>query len=254
MSQKTDYLLLRGALLVADIDASGNPGAVEDLGEFSSFEISTTVDYADNFQTRTPISTQDMHVAKKMTITAEMKVKAATLKNIARAMYGEEVDDAGGSFSAAAFPAGILAGETHIVPGRRVNLSGVSIVDSAVSPATLVEGTHYTADLVYGKVTFLNVTGKTQPFKISGTEGASKSVIFATKRSQEKALFLHAVNIADDDQPVIVEIYRGALEAADKLALKTEEAAEMTFKVVLLGDETKENDDVLGQYGRYREL
>jgi hypothetical protein len=254
MSQKTDYMLLRGKLLVADIDASGNPGPLEDLLEFTSFEISVTCDYADNFQTRTPISTQDLHVVKKMTATAEMKVKAATLANIARAMYGQEVDDAGGSFSAVAFPAGILAGETHRVPGGRVNLSGVSIVDSAGTPATLVEGTHYTIDLTYGRVKFINVTGKTQPFKISGTEGASKSVIFMTQRSQEKALFLDAVNIADDDQPVIVEIYRGALEAADKLSLKTEEAAEMTFKVVLLGDATKENDDVLGQYGRYREL
>lgn len=254
MSTETDYLLLRGALKIADRGADGTPGALEDVGEFSMFEISVTTEYADNFQTRTAISTQDLHVAKKITANAEMKVKAATLKNIAHAMYGEETEDSGAPLANVAFPNGIADGEEHLVPGRPIGLSNVVIHDSAGEPATLDEGDDYTVDLDYGAVKFLNVTGFTQPFKISCNTSAAKGVKFMTKRSQEKFLVLQGVNIADNDTPVVVEIPRGALEPADKLQLKTEEVAEFTFKVVMLSDPTLAPSGPLGQYGRYREL
>ena len=44
-------------------------------------------------------------------------------------------------------------------------VSSLVVVDSAGTPATLTAGTHYTADLDFGALQFLDTTGFTAPFK-----------------------------------------------------------------------------------------
>jgi hypothetical protein len=248
------YLIGRGELAIADRDANGNPGALQDLGEVPEFEVSVDVTFADNFNTKKAISRQDLHVATRQTAKVRIVAKEATMENLALALFGEVVEGAGGNFSAVAFPSGIQAGGTYIIPGNRTRVSSIVITDSAVAPATVDED-DYEVDLVHGTVKFLNVTGYTQPFKIAGTEAADqKSVGLLKKRSQEKFIIFKGVNIADDDAPMQVGLYRVALGPAQKIPYKGEEAAMYELEGNVLSDDEKDEDADLGTFGYHRDL
>jgi hypothetical protein len=249
------YLLGRGEASYAERDADGNPGDLQDFGEAPEIEISVDVEYAENFNTKKAISRKDLKVAKSQTAKIRLVLKEHTVSNLALAFFGEVVEHAGGNFAGVAFPSGVVAGETRLVPGNRTKLSAVSIVDSAGSPDTLEEGVDYEVDLVYGTVKFLNVTGFTQPFKITGTEAASKSVALLKKRAQVVYLYLKGINIAgDEDKPFAAGLYRVQLGPAQKLAAKSDDVAMLEFEGELLSDDEKGDDAALGTYGYYRDL
>jgi hypothetical protein len=248
------YLIGRGDISVADRDSGGNPGALQDLGEAPEFEVTVDVTFADNWNTSEPISEQDLHVATKLTGKVRIVAKEATADLLSLALFGEKVNIAGGSFTGVAFPAGIAAGETHVIPGNRTNVSSIVITDSAGTPAT-VTSSKYEVDEVHGTVKFINVSGYTQPFKIAGTEAANQEAVgLLKKRSQEKFVFFKGVNIADDDSPMQVGLYRVALGPAQKITYKGEEVAMFEFEGNLLSDRTKPRDADLGRYGYHRSL
>jgi hypothetical protein len=183
-----------------------------------------------------------------------MQVKEATKENLALMSFGTVVEQASATITNRLFPAGIVAGETYQLPGGLANVSAVIIVDSAVGPATLVEGTDYTIDKVYGTITFITVAAKTQPFKISCTAGATTDVGIGTGAPEELFMLLKGVNIGEGNKPVICELFDVACETAKELPGKTNAkevgAYEIAFEAV--EDDTKGTDPVLGSYGRYR--
>lgn len=247
-------LLGRGEVEYALRNADGTPGKLVEFGEAPEIEISVDVEYAEDSDTKRPISRKVLKVVKAASAKIRLVVKDHTSGNLALAFYGEEVEHAGGDFADVAFPAGIAAGETHFVPGNRTKLSDVEIVDSQGAPVTLVEGTDYEVDLTYGTVKFLAVAGKTQPFKISGTEGASTSVALLKKRSQEIFLYVKGINIGRDDAPFAAGLYRVQLGPAQKLSAKSDDYALLEFEGELLSDDEKDEDSSLGTYGYYRDL
>lgn len=249
------YAFIRGNIGIAERDANGEPGAITYLGDTSDAEVSLDTEYADNFNNNAAISSQDLHIAVKVSGKVKLMLKAHTAKILELAMFGESVVETGGSFSNKLFPTGIVAGETRRLPGNRANVSSLVITDSAGSPATLALNTNYTADLKNGTVKFVNVTGFTQPFKAAGTEVASQvSVPMLKNRSAEFYLICEGINCADNDKAVIVDLYRVAFGPAAKLQLKASgnDVHSVELEGVLLGDPQKDVTDDFGIYGRYR--
>lgn len=247
-------LLGRGEVEYALRDADGNPGNLVEFGEAPEIEISVDVEYAEDSDTKKAISRKVLKVVKAQSAKIRLVVKDHTNGNLALAFYGEEVEHAGGNFAAVAFPDGIAAGETRLVPGNRTKLSAVVITDSAGAPETLDEGTHYEVDLVYGTVKFLDVAGFDQPFKIAGAEGASTSVALLKKRSQEVYLYIKGINIGREDAPFAAGLYRVQLGPAQKLSAKGDDYALLEFEGELLSDDEKDEDADLGTYGFFRDL
>ncbi|HEY0171518.1 MAG TPA: hypothetical protein VGB98_10880 [Pyrinomonadaceae bacterium] len=249
------YWLLRGNVDLADRLSTGEPGALEELGEAPEFEITIDEERAENMSTGGRFNEKDLSVTTYVGCKATLRVKEVEGNNLPLALFGTETADAGGAVVAQAFPPGIAEGEKHFLPGRPLGVSALTIVDSAGSPETLEEGTDYTADLDFGTVTFLNVDGFTQPFKASFTRSASKSVSIGAKVPGEKFIYFRGINIADEEKPVAGEFYRGKLSPSKKIALKTAEGKEVTvfeFEVEFLADPKKPRDEEFGRYGRLR--
>jgi hypothetical protein len=251
---KKKYLLLKGRLFVAKRNTDGSPKALRDVGECPLMKVMVEAEFLDNQPTDKPVQGTDLHVLFGLKVSGSMQVKEATKDNLALMSFGTVVEQTTATITARAFPSGIVAGETYQLPGGLANVSAVTIVDSQVTPATLVEGTDFTIDKVFGTITFISVAGKTQPFKISCTAGATSDVAIATGAPEELFLLLKGTNIGEGNKPVLLELYDVACEPAKELPGKTNAkevgAYEIAFQAV--EDEEKGTDPVLGSYGRYR--
>lgn|GEM_PF-6776627 len=251
------YMAIKGDVLVAERDSAGNAGALRDVGEVELCEITVDTEYLDNFTNNSPVSEQDLHVPVKRTAKGSLTLKEASAENLALALHGEVIDETSGAFSAAAFPIGIAAGETHLLPGHRTKVSSLVITDSAGSPATLVAGTDYVADLVNGTVKFLIVTGRTQPFKAAGSEATGKKsiAILKSQKVTNKFIRVQGVNIADEEKAVVVDIFCVSLMPAKKVGLGNKAELSMyEIEMTLLADPKKAIDAQMGRFGQYRLL
>lgn len=251
-----EYLKGRGALLVADRDDNGDPGALTDVGENIDFVVEIEKSYVENYSTRYAEAERDLHVPVRKAAKITFKLKEAFAAVLELALHGTKTALAGGSLSAQAFPSGIVAGETHRIPGAVGKVSGLSIVDSNGTPATLTLNTHYTVDLVYGTVKFLNLASFTQPFKASFTNAAATRVSLLTKRVPRKYLRLQGINITNEDRAFLAEFYNCDLMPAKQVQLKDEGETVNGYEMeaVLIADPTKAEDPVLGRYGNYLDL
>ncbi|HYY95278.1 MAG TPA: hypothetical protein VE713_12235 [Pyrinomonadaceae bacterium] len=250
MSVKTNYHLGRGALRVADRDASGNPGALEDVGEVMiSVEISK--DYKSNKSTRNAVSETDAHVPTDQEVKGTITLKETTAKNLERILHGTKTDYAGSSVVGAAFPSGVQAGETYELPGFTGIASALTIKDSAGGGGATVDPAKYSVDLNYGTVTFLDVTGFTQPFKASFTNAASTRSSILTRRVINKYLRFEGLNIGNNDGPrrFLDVLYNCTLLPAKKFDPKGDDYASYELDFVALADPNKSEDAELGRYG-----
>jgi hypothetical protein len=251
------YFLLRGNTDLAERLSTGEPGALEELGEAPDFEITIDEERAENMSTGGAFNEKDLSVTTYVGCKGTLRVKEVEGNNLPLALFGEETETAGATVTAQAFPSGIVNGEKHFLPGRPLGVSALSIVDSNGTPATLVLGSDYSADLDFGTVVFLDVSGFTQPFKATYTRSATKSVSIGAKVPTEKFLFFRGVNIADEEKPVVAEMYRAKLSPSKRIQLKNADGKEVTafeFEIEFLADPTKPRDPVLGRYGRLRYL
>jgi hypothetical protein len=252
----TNYHIGKGPLYVADRDASGNPGALEDVGEVM-ISVEITKEFKSNVSSRNEINHTDAHVPVSQEVKGTLTLKEPTAKNLERILHGTKTVNAGGSVVAQAFPSGIVAGEEYRLPGFTGIASALSIVDSAGAPVPLVLGTNYTVDLNYGRVKFLLVTGFTQPFKASFTNAASTRNSILTKRVINKFLRFEGINIGNNDGPrkFLEELYDCTLMPASKFEPKGEDFATYEIPFVCLADPNKLSTDTeLGQYGNHLAL
>lgn len=253
----TNYHIGRGPLYIADRDASGNPGALEDVGEVMiSIEISK--EYKDNFTTRYEVNHKDAHVPVSQEVKGTLTLKERTAKTLQHILHGTKTAEAGGALTNQAFPAGVAAGEEYPLPGFAGKVSALTIKDSAGGGgATLTLGTHYTVDLTYGRVKFLDVTGFTQPLKANFTNAAAVRNSILTKRVVNKYLRFEGINVGNNDGPTrfLAELYNCTLHPAQKDDLKSEDYATYEISFECLVDPNKSAADTeFGQYGSYLAL
>jgi len=123
------------------------------------------------------------------------------------------------------------------------------VVDSAGTPSTLTAGTHYTADLDFGALQFLDTTGFTAPFNASYGYGVATEIGIFTQALPERYLRLEGVNTAQGNAKVLVELYRVAFDPLKEISFISDEY-KFELEGSLLADSTKPCDAVLGQFGR----
>ncbi len=245
------YYIGQGRVFLGKRDANGFPGPLMDLGEAPMIEIALKTDYVDNFESISGQRRQDLHIPIKATATASLKLKEPTAANLALMVHGRVAAINSTNVTNIAFPTGITVGQTFLLPDLAANVSSFVLHDNAGSPATLVLNTDYTVDLKNGRVTWLNVTGFTQPFKASYTVGAASQVPFHTNPSDEYFLHFESINTAQSDKKSVHQLYRCVLTPVQKLSLKGDTVADFDFEVTVLDDPTKPESGDMGKFGRW---
>ena len=237
-------------------EVDGTVATALSLPEVDSIEIMLETEKVERISKRDAMASKNLSVVKFVGGSGKLICSQFSQDLIALYTFGTKATVTGGAISGQAFTTGIVAGAYQVFPADITNLSTfTSIVDSAGSPATLVQGTDYMVDNEAGVVKFLNVAGFTQPFKVNGTQDAGSQVAGISVRAQERWLRHKAINIADSDNYGVLDIYRIQIDPAASWQLISDANEPQKYEIgfQILKDTTKSTSDAGGQYFRYVE-
>lgn len=131
-----------------------------------------------------------------------------------------------------------------------VKLSEVVVKDSSTNPETLTEGINYKLDADYGTIKILDLTGFTQPLKVDYKQGEVEvSVLFSLPENAEYYYQFQGIN-ALDKRKLMVELWRWKPLAEGTINLINDEFGEISINGKALPDDEKEEDPLLGTYGK----
>ncbi|HHL1930958.1 TPA: hypothetical protein ACQ2HX_000228 [Klebsiella pneumoniae] len=139
-------------------------------------------------------------------------------------------------------PEGIESGDRIAL--RNQNVWGVSIEN-------MNNGDDYIVDKLWGAITFLS-TPTIQPVIVDYQHPGNTVLPLTGNTSEEFSLRYEGINLAENNRPVLVEIYRVSLDPIATLTLINTEAELSGLETTanILYDEQKSNDEFLGRFGR----
>ena len=247
------YATFQGRVYLGKRDDSGQPIDVRSPGNVADLSLALKTDVIEHYESQTGQRAVDLRLVKQKSATVALTIEEFTKENLALALYGSYVSDAGGSVTDE--PVGgttPLVGDRYFFAHPRV--AALTVKDSAGTPTTLTLGTHYTADVDFGAIQFLDTTGLTAPFKASYTYGAVTEIGIFTQPLPERFLRLEGVNTAAGNAKVLIELYRVAFDPLKKFDIISNDLNKFEMEGSLLADSTKPYDAVLGQFGRIVQL
>jgi len=244
---------LQGVVYAAPRDANGNPLGFLDLGNVSALELSPSTDVVEHYESRSGQRLQDGRLITRKTMSLRLTMDEWLIDNLALGLYGTKATLASGLVTDEAAP---TLADGEIYRTRYPKISNVTITDSAATPATLTQGTDY--EIVspdHGTIKFINTAGFTQPFLIDYNYAGGTQIVMFDSPAPERWLKVDAINTAENNAPVLVEVYRVLLEPIGSLQLiQNDGYGTLELSGSALYDFSKQNDPTLGQFGRVIEL
>lgn len=137
-------------------------------------------------------------------------------------------------------------------------VSAVVVTDSDGAPAVIAPA-NYVLDPVFGGLEFValpSAPAPTMPLKVSYTHAGGEQVNFVSQPTPVMQFRYEGVNLAENNAPVVVEIYRLSTDPLQDLALITDgtDVAGMQIAAAALIDTSKPAGGDLGQFGRFIQL
>ncbi len=240
----------QGRIYLAERDAvTGVPGLQRWVGDVSAFSVKLAVEKVEHKESYSGQRSLVRSFPIGKSATVDMTLHQVDVDNLALALTGNSTSTALGTVSAESLPSALVAGSQ--VSLANPGVSSVVVTDSTGTPLTLVEGTDYTVDAAFGRITILNVGTYVQPFKVAYSYSARKAVGMFTTGQKNFALRYEGVNLAEGNAPVIVDLYKLAPDPLAELALITtgNDVAGMQITGGVLLDSSKPASGALGQFG-----
>ena len=181
--------------------------------------------------------------------TLNMTLDEFTVENLSLALHSTRVAVAAGTVTAETLPDALVAGDEVQLDQRFI--SDLVLTDSAVGPATLVEGTHYEViSAAGGVIKILDVAALTQPFKAAYAHAAADSLaIFAQATPPERWIYFDGINTVTGEK-VLIDLYRVQFDPVTDFGLINEDWGGLQLTGSLLVDPINLNNSNLGGYGR----
>lgn len=243
------YASFQGRVYLGERNANGEPINVRTPGNVAGLSLALKTDVIEHFESQTGQRAVDLRLVKQKSATVALTIEEFTPENLALALYGSHINGTTGTVTAEPIGgASPVIGDRYFLAHTKV--SNLTIVDSAGTPATLTLGTHYTANIDFGAVQFLDTTGFTAPFKASYTFGAATEIGIFTQPLPERYLRMEGVNTAAGNAKVLIELYRVAFDPLKNFDIISSDLNKFELDGSLLADPTKPYDAAMGQFGR----
>lgn len=164
------------------------------IGDANAFDIKTSnnkIEVKENISGKRQVAVQ---IPSGSAMTGSINFRRVDPVNAALMMWGMKSTISSGSVVAELAPNPVAIG-SRIVLARPGLITSPVIVDSAVTPLTLVLGTDFVSD-GYGVITFLTIPG-TQPYKVSYSVASVDKVAANTQDPPIRYLFFMGKNTAE---------------------------------------------------------
>mgnify|MGYP001229641497 CR=1 FL=1 len=243
------YFSGQGRVYLAARDPlSGNPLSLRWVGNVPDLKISLKTETVEHKESYSGQRLTDLQLIKGKDGEFSCTLEDISLENLELSLYGTTNSITAGTVTDEALPSGVAAGEVRLLAHQFI--SSVNVTDSAATPATLVAGTHYKVHAAQGAIEFLNVTGFTQPFLVDYSHGSAKATAMFRSPQPEVWLRFDGVNTAAGNAPVIVDLYRVAINPTKDLSLIGTDIQRFELDGRVLADTLRPADGALGQFGR----
>ncbi|WP_018652021.1 hypothetical protein [Actinobacillus capsulatus] len=236
------YSYGQGKVYLAERLPGGAIGAQRWVGDVSELSVSLTVE---DFTHKESYSGNRQEVRKIITgKSGEVSVKFHELSvdNLSLLLLGNAGKIAEGTVTGEKLPAEIKVGD-------RIALAYANV--SEVKIDNMTEGTDFFVDSIFGAVEFLTAhTGNTET--VAYKYGEVQNVAMLTGNPKDLCLRYEGVNMAEQNEWVLVELYKINFNPTDALNLINNDNAldALSAKAKVLADTHKKGDDLLGRFGR----
>ncbi|GJJ80627.1 hypothetical protein PcPA57_13470 [Pasteurella canis] len=242
MSRAETYSYGQGKVYLAELLPSGDISAQRWVGDVSELGISLNVE---DFPHKESYSGNRQEVRKIITAkTGEVTAKfhELSIENLALALLGQSTKIESGSVSGEKLPAKIQKGD-------RIALAHQNV--SSVEIGSLEENTDFIVDSIFGVVEFLKEISSNSD-TVSYSYAEVFNVALLTENPKNLLLRYEGVNLAEDNEWTLVELYKVNFNPTDALSLinSGNELDALNLKAKILADTTKKGDKTLGRFGR----
>lgn len=265
MAAQKFYYSGQGVVLLAPI-VNGVTGAFTEIGNVPTLEISNEISKLEHKESTSGKRLTDRTIITELKAKFNLTMEDWGRKNLAIALQGVVSSIAGGAFNAAAADAvGGTGPATAADVGKLWPLKRGAI---ATTPAPVVKdstpGTpltltpaDYVLDRQYGVISLARATTSAAgnapivlPLRVEYTYGDQAVVALLQAARVNYALRLQAINTAESDVPMLVELWKLDFDPSKTLGLIQDEIAQFSIEGDVLADETKGSDALLGTFGR----
>lgn len=247
------YYRGQGKVYAAVRDALGNPGPQIWLGNVEALDISLQTDTQEHRESYSGSSNIDLRLVRGITGSIKATLDNYDLDALSLGLYGTKSSVTGATVTSEALPSTLAVGDEVALANPLI--SALTITDSAGTPATLVAGTDYQiVDANYGRIKILNLGAYTKPFNAAYTYGNRTESGMFTQPVPERWLRFEGLNKGNLDTPVVVDLYRVALDPLSQLGVIGNDIAKYDLNGSLLLDSTKAANSAIGQFGAVRYL
>ena len=238
----------QGKVYLGTRKTGGLPGALVDVGDAPTCNLSFNVDVESRKESRTGQRLESARLQTGKSASISLTLNYFSKENLALGMYGTVRNVTGSTVSGETFPTGLAVGDAIAL--EHGNVSSVVITDSAGSAATLVAGTDYVVDsAANGVIKILNLGSYTQPFKAAYTYGDSVDVTMFDADPPQRYFLLDGINTVTNER-VKVRLYKVQLDPTSELPLINESFGQLTLNGAVLYDDEAAEDGDLGPFGK----
>ncbi len=250
----SNYFFGQGKVLVAKRLPSGRPGAFKWLGDVSALSAALSVEkveHNESYSGQLGLA-KSFPRTKGCTVTmTPMELNEETLRiGLSATVSQTSVSTVTGE----AFPADLVNGD--IVALAHPKVADFVLKDSAaVTPATLVEGTHFTLDADFGSVVITDIATFTQPFVAAYDGTPVQNITMFSQQATNLWLRYEGINLAEEGRKCVVEFYNVSPDVLRQLDLiNNQDLSSMEISAAVQIDSTKSITDEFGQFGRLQFL
>lgn len=244
------YFSGQGRVYLAQRDANGNPLALRWVGNVPDLKISLNIETIEHKESYSGQRLTDLQLIKSKDGEMNCTLEDFSVENIELSLYGQTASITGATVTGETLPTGILAGETRLLANQFI--SAVTVKDSSGTSKTL-PATQYTVHANQGAITFNDIaTGGpyVQPFKVDYTYGTARRSAMFKSAKPELWLRFDGINTADNNKPVVVDLYRVAINPTKDFSLISDDLQRFELSGRVLADTTKPEAGPLGLFGR----
>lgn len=248
----SDLYLGRGALFLASIiTTTGRPAHFRQLGNATSFTLNVSTETLEHQNSRSGVKVTDREIILSQKIGIAMSLDELNFDNLALFLSGAAENDVTGSNQARVASASDVLLHTDALKGFSYELrdtngnrfydlkdAGTVTIKSGASSAanTLVAGVDYEIDKIWGTV-FLLSTGSTFvnghnlyfSYTTQSSEALLDRVNMLTTSKVSGFLRFKAINPANSDHQMLVDLHSVSLKADGDLPFIGEEFAELAL-------------------------
>ncbi|MCM2480203.1 hypothetical protein [Serpentinimonas maccroryi] len=242
------YFSGQGRVFLAQRDPNGNPLGLRWVGNVPNLSVRLSVETFEHKEATSGLRLNDVQMITGLSGELACTLEALNPDNLELALYGVTESVTAGTVAAETLPAGIVAGETRLLAHQFV--SAVAVLDAN---AQTLPAANYSVHAGPGSISFndLSTGGPyTQPFSVAYAHAPARRVGMFRSAAPEVWLRFDGINTADRNRPVLLDLYRVAINPLEELSLISDELLRMDLSGRVLADATKPLGGALGQFGR----